>query len=178
MSIGVADIMPSSAERSICVGTVVRRDSRVLMVRQTPSHSLGPVWTIPWGVAQAGESPTLAASRETLEESGVTIDIVGLIGMQELPDPWAGTLALIFLGRHVAGEPKPDGVETDAASYMTLDELRLSNDRFEPWSHWLVQAVLAGSDFCLLPMIGNPFHPSSGYFAQAPSQSHEHRRER
>ena len=39
----------SVAETAVCVGAVVRRDDSVLLVRQSPGHSLAGQWTIPWG---------------------------------------------------------------------------------------------------------------------------------
>lgn len=120
------------SRRVIHVGAVVTRGGQAPFVRQTPSHSLGAVWTIPWGVLEAGETPAS-------------------------PAPWAGTIALVFLCQHISGNPAPDGVETDGARYMGLPDIAAEPGAFEPWSRWLVERVLAGHTGILQPLEGNPF---------------------
>jgi len=137
---------------------------RVLLVRQTPSHSLGAVWTIPWGVLDPGEHPSNAAVKEVLEEAGVRADVVGLLSAQSLPAPWVGTLALVFLCTHVSGTPAPDGIETDQARYFGVADLATETGEFEPWSRWLVERVLAGHTGTLRRVEGNPFG-SEGFIA-------------
>lgn len=148
------------------VGAVVTNEGRVLFVRQTPSHPLGAVWTIPWGVLDPGEAPAIAAAREALEEAGVRVEVSGLLAMQPLPAPWAGTIALIFLCKHVSGTPTPDGVETDRARYMAPADIEVETGGFEPWSRWLVERVLAGHTGVLQPIEGNPFG-QEGHIARA-----------
>ena len=55
----------------VCVGAVVTRGERVLLVRQSKGHSLEGQWTVPWGHLESGESPAAAAIREAKEEGGV-----------------------------------------------------------------------------------------------------------
>lgn len=152
------------------VGAVVLHQQRVLFVRQTASHSLGAVWTIPWGVLEPGEDPSAAALRETAEEAGVTASIVGLIAAQMLPAPWQGTLALVFLCEHVSGMPTPDGVETAEARYLGAGELAETFGEFEPWSLWLAQRVLDGNVSALGRDHGNPFGREGFIAASAAGQ--------
>jgi ADP-ribose pyrophosphatase YjhB (NUDIX family)/predicted enzyme related to lactoylglutathione lyase len=133
------------------------RGEQVLLVRQTPSHPLGAVWTIPWGVLESGEAPASAAVREAREEAGIRAEVSGLVAVQSLPEPWAGTIALVFLCRHISGTPTPDGVETDAARYMVAADIGAERGAFEPWSRWLVERVFAGHTRALQPVEGNPF---------------------
>ena len=86
------------------VGAVVQRDGEVLLVRQSPGHSLAGQWTIPWGHVDAGESPMAAALREVLEEGGVEATVEGLLGVQELPAPLQGGVGLVYLCRHTSGD--------------------------------------------------------------------------
>lgn len=149
--------MSAPESRVIHVGAVVMRGEQVLFVRQTPSHSLGAVWTIPWGALESGEAPASAALREAREEAGIEAEVSGLLAVQLLPAPWAGTIALVFLCRHVSGTPTPDGIETDAARYMAAPDISAEPGPFEPWSRWLVERVLAGNTRTLQPIAGNPF---------------------
>ena len=59
------------AETILCTGAVVRLSDSILLVRQSPGHSLEGQWTIPWGQVEGGESPTAAALREIREEAGL-----------------------------------------------------------------------------------------------------------
>jgi len=133
-----------TAETVVCVGAVVRRGDSVLLVRQSAGHSLAGQWTVPWGRLEDGESPLAAALREVEEEGGVRAAVDGLLGIQELPEPWLGWIALVYLCSHAGGEPEPRDRETDAARYCTLAELGALREPVEPWSNWLVRRVLAG----------------------------------
>ena len=148
-----------TAQTVICVGAVVRKDDRVLLVRQAPGHSLQGQWTVPWGRLEAGESPAAAALRETQEEGGVRAEIEGLLGVQELAARWEGWIALVYLCRHVEGECRPDGMETDAARYFNASELAALAEPIEPWTAWLIRRVFTG-EFQVIK--SNTTHPFAG----------------
>lgn len=127
------------------VGAVVLRDGEVLLVRQSPGHSLAGQWTIPWGHVDAGESPAAAALREVLEEGGVDATVEGLLGVQELPAPLQGGVGLVYLCRHVSGDLQPRDKETDAARYVSLAALDALAEPKERWSDWLIRRHFAGA---------------------------------
>ena len=110
-------------ETIVCVGGVVTDRDRVLLVRQSPGHSLEGQWTIPWGQIDPGESPTAAVLREIKEEASIAARVEGLLGIQELPEPWLGMIGILFICRHIDGTPAPDLRETDAARYFELEQL-------------------------------------------------------
>ena len=56
------------------VGTVVFLDEAVLLVQDHDSFTHEPLWTLPSGGIEDGESPAVAAARELAEESGCRID--------------------------------------------------------------------------------------------------------
>lgn len=152
------------SETVVCVGAVVRNGSRVLLVRQAPGHSLAGQWTIPWGRLDRGESAAAAAIREVLEEGGVAAKVEGLLGVQELPAPWQGWLALVYQCQHVGGEPAADGSETDAARYFSEGEMKSLQEPIEPWSEWLVKRVFAGKVTLVRASDpSNPFVSSPGF---------------
>jgi ADP-ribose pyrophosphatase YjhB (NUDIX family) len=126
------------------VGAVVMREAEVLLVRQSAGHPLEGQWTIPWGRVEAGESPMSAALRESLEEGGICAEAEGLIGVQELPPPQEGAIALLYLCRHVAGDPQPCDRETDAAAYFSAAAFE-ALEPVEPLSAWLLRKVFAGT---------------------------------
>jgi 8-oxo-dGTP diphosphatase len=152
----------------ICIGAVVLQADRVLLVRQASGHSLAGQWSIPWGRLEPGESPASAVLREISEEGGVEAELQGLLGVQELPSPWQGWVALLYCCRHVAGEPAGDGYETDAARYLTSEELDGWHEPIEPFSAWLVRRVLCGQSAALTAPSGNPFASCAGFFELSP----------
>lgn len=60
------------------VGVVVWRDDRFLLVRRGKEPNKGQ-WSIPGGAQKLGETVYAAAAREVLEETGLTVDVRGLV---------------------------------------------------------------------------------------------------
>ena len=147
---------------AVCVGTVVLRDERVLWIRQAAGASLAGQWSIPWGLVEPNETPEQAALRETHEEAGVTAEVAGLLGYQNLPSP--GWLGLVFLCRHAGGEPRPDGHETDRGAYLSEAEMAALPETVDPWCAWIVRRVLRGVYRPALPVTDNPYHPQKAFF--------------
>jgi ADP-ribose pyrophosphatase YjhB (NUDIX family) len=87
----------------------------------------------------------VAAVREVREEGGVESVVEGLLGVQELPEPQSGGVALVYLCRHLSGDLIPQDGETDAARYYTLSDFDALVEDKEPWSNWLVRRFFAGS---------------------------------
>jgi mutator protein MutT len=145
------------------VGAVVRRDGEVLLVRQSAGHSLAGQWTVPWGHVGAGESPMAAAIREVHEEAGVEVDVEALLGVQELPEPQLGGVALVYLCRHISGNPTPQGTETDAARYFDASAFRAWAEPKEPWSAWLVQRVFSDELTLIRSASTNPLQPKGAF---------------
>jgi ADP-ribose pyrophosphatase YjhB (NUDIX family) len=153
----------------LCVGAVVVRDAKILFVRQTYGGLQGR-WSLPWGfvngISADGylESPDLAALRETCEEAGIVASVEGLLGIQNHTSPnGEPRLYLIFLCRHVSGEPAPDLHETDQAAYLSLDDLLSLNESVDEYCLWHAQRVLRGEFHLLPPLADNPYGPHLGF---------------
>ncbi len=129
---------------TVFVGAVVRQGDRVLLVRQSSGHPLEGQWTIPWGSVENGESAVSAATRETWEEGGVRASVEGLLGVQELPSPQDGCIAIIYMCKHLGGAVIPQDKETNAARYYSHSDLDVISEPLEPWSEWLVRRVFSG----------------------------------
>ena len=151
------------SETIVCVGTVVRNGERILLVRQSKGHPLEGQWTIPWGRIASGESPLSAALRETKEEAGIQAAVEGLLGVQELPPPWDGWMAIVYLCKHVGGNLQPEDRETDAARYYSLAGLSSLQEPLEPWSEWLVRRVFAGRFTVTHNDSTNPFRHAGAF---------------
>ncbi len=60
------------------VGVVVLRDDQVLLIKRGKGPRIG-TWSLPGGCQETGESVHEAGRREIVEETGVEIDILGLV---------------------------------------------------------------------------------------------------
>ena len=118
------------------VAVLVRdAEGRVLMVLNRETG----LWQTIGGMLEPDESPHEAALREAQEEAGVIVELAGIIAVVGGPDfrltypngDRMAYVATIFDARLVAGEPRPDGVETSAVEWFTLPELaRAETDEF------------------------------------------------
>jgi len=146
---------------AVCVGSMVVREGRALLIRQAAGQSLAGQWSIPWGVVESGETPEEAALRETREEGGIDAVIDGLLGIQNLPEE--GWLGIIFRCHPLAGEPRSDGIETDRAGYFSAEEITAFKEPIEPWCRWLALRVLAGKNALVAEAEDTPYYPKRAF---------------
>ena len=109
------------------VGAVVWGDGRVLLVRRANPPRRGQ-WSLPGGAQKIGETVFEAACREVLEETGITIDILGLVDVvdsihrdEDGQVHYHYTLVDVF-ARAVAGDAAAAGDAADVA-WFELDSL-------------------------------------------------------
>ena len=121
------------ATRKVDVRTAVFRDGRILLVREIEDGA----WALPGGWADAGEPPSVAAARETREESGYQICITKLAALydrdvQGHPPHAFHAYKLFFLGELQGGSAQ-DSHETAGAHFFSENELPpLSLSRVTP----------------------------------------------
>lgn len=98
-----------------------------------------PGWAIPGGYLDYGEAAETAAVREAKEETGLDVELTGLLGVYSAPDrdPRHHTITTVYTGRAV-GQPRgqddaaraeifgPD----DLPSPLAFDHARVLNDYF------------------------------------------------
>ncbi len=65
--------VPESAERDFVAGAFIVRDGKILFL----NHKKLDMWLIPGGHVESGETPDETAIRETKEETGFEIKIIG-----------------------------------------------------------------------------------------------------
>lgn len=111
------------------VGGAVVKDGKLLLVRRASRRGRGN-WQIPGGFVEQDETMEQAVVREVAEESGVTAEVVGVLGIRSRYDADNGNSTYVILAlRPVAGvdgntnEPTPDQHEVDRAGYFSLEEI-------------------------------------------------------
>ncbi|GAB1643843.1 NUDIX hydrolase [Krasilnikovia sp. MM14-A1259] len=90
---------------------VLDRQDRVLLIRRTDNG----LWALPGGAQEFGEYIADAAVRETKEESGIDIEVDGLIGIYTNPNHVVAysdgevrqQFSICFRGHYLGGTPQP-----------------------------------------------------------------------
>ena len=124
--------------------TIPEHEGRVLLTRRTINPSRG-LWTFPGGYVDFGETVTDAAMRETWEETGLRVELGGLIGVYSYPN--APVVIVVYRARVLDGT-------------LTLCH---ENDRLEwvspadvPWDELAFPSTVAAMrDFLVRPDDGN-----------------------
>jgi ADP-ribose pyrophosphatase YjhB (NUDIX family) len=114
----------------LAVSAAIFRDGKVLLVRRARTPGMG-LYSLPGGRIAFGETVAGALHREVGEETGLTIEIVGPAGWQEVMPARPGGghyIVMAFAARWIAGEPILND-ELDAFSWVAPElpgELRLT----------------------------------------------------
>jgi 8-oxo-dGTP diphosphatase len=120
---------------------IVVNEDRVLMVRRRVKE--GELsWQFPAGAIETGETAEDAAVRETVEETGLTVEAVKLLGERVHPKTGRSmsyTACTVLSGEaHVA-----DAEELDAVAWITHDEIAeyVPYGLFDPVQKYLDEAL-------------------------------------
>ncbi|WP_329086877.1 NUDIX hydrolase [Streptosporangium sp. NBC_01469] len=117
------------------VNVIVTNDAgEILMIRRSDNDN----WAVPGGAIDLGESLPQAAVRETLEETGITCEITGLVGTYTDPrhvilytsnGEARQEFSIVLTARPIAGEPTPSD-ESKEVRWVPRDEIdSLTSDR-------------------------------------------------
>ena len=130
--------MPNSIH--LTVATVVERDSKFLMVRETIDGE--QVINQPAGHVEPGEDVMAAALRETMEETGWEVAITGFLGFSNAMSHTTGITyyRLVFIAEalNFNADAEIDN-DIDSAEWMTLDEIKDPTNK--PRSEMVHQAI-------------------------------------
>jgi 8-oxo-dGTP diphosphatase len=93
----------------------------VLIERANPPYG----WALPGGFVDYGETVERAAVREAAEETGLTVELTGLLGVYSDPsrDTRMHTLSVVFTGRALDPRQLKAGDDADDAAFFPLDRL-------------------------------------------------------
>ena len=96
---------------------VTNGENQVLLIRRTDNG----LWAVPGGAQDFGEYVAEAAVRETKEESGVDIEVTGIVGIYSDPKHVMAysdgevrqQFSICFRGRYVGGELTPSSESSE-----------------------------------------------------------------
>lgn len=123
---------------------VVNNQGEILMIRRTDNGN----WAVPGGGMDLGESITDTAVRETHEETGITCEITGLVGIYTNPQHLIlytsngevrQEFSIVFTARPVAGELRPSS-ETSEPQWVSpaaIPDLQMHPSMRQRIQHYL-----------------------------------------
>ena len=114
---------------ALTVDIVIKTGGGVVLVERKNDPYKGS-WAIPCGFVEYGETVEEAAHREAEEETGLKVDLKGLIGVYSDPDrdPRGHVVSVCFMAEKAGGELRP---ATDAADVKVFKEVPWSNLAFD-----------------------------------------------
>jgi phosphatase NudJ len=136
----------------------VRHGDRFLLVHERKHDQL---WYLPAGRAEPGEDLASTARRETLEETGISVQLTGIIRIEHSPRSNFARVRVIFAAEPT-GDTQPKSVPDEdslGAAWVTLSELNRYPLR-GPEVEDLLRYVAAGGSvhpLTLLQFEGEPF---------------------
>lgn len=104
-----------------CAGALVIRNGKVLLVRRRIAPYRG-YWDIPGGFCEVDEHPAETAIRETREETGLEIELTGLLGLWLDEYEAQVTLNVYYLARPL-GRRLRAGDDADGAAWFAPSAL-------------------------------------------------------
>ncbi|WP_432049533.1 NUDIX hydrolase [Verrucosispora sp. NA02020] len=118
---------PEANSIVVAVSVFVRdKHGRVLLIQRTDNG----LWSLPGGGQEIGESVAETATRETREETGISVEVTGLVGVYSDPDHVIAysdgevrqQFSLCFRAVPVDGTPTPSDESSDVR-WVARDEL-------------------------------------------------------
>jgi ADP-ribose pyrophosphatase YjhB (NUDIX family) len=109
-------------DHKVAAGVLVEREGRVLLVRRRLNPRRG-TWTFPAGFVEFDEGPAEAAARECREETGLEVEITGLLDVVAGQEHERGAdIVIIYRARLVGGEEEAAD-DADRVAFFAPDEL-------------------------------------------------------
>ncbi|MCC6616734.1 MAG: NUDIX domain-containing protein [Anaerolineae bacterium] len=109
-------------EPKVAVVIFVVEGDRVLLVERANDPAKG-TWALPAGFVDSDEDPRDAAARETLEETGLTVEVTHLLDVLHRPDPQGLADLVIAYRARVTGGDLQAGDDAADARWFTRDVL-------------------------------------------------------
>jgi ADP-ribose pyrophosphatase YjhB (NUDIX family) len=105
----------------VSAAVIAERNNKVLMVKRVMEPARGS-WCFPGGFMEIGETPQQTAMRECREESGLDVEISGLVDVFYYEDYRGGGVLIMYKGNIVGGQPRA-GEDAQAVGFFGPNEV-------------------------------------------------------
>lgn len=122
---------------SLGVNVVLFKNKQVLLTKRSDL----PIWCLPGGHVEAGESIVEAAIREVKEETGMEVSLVRMLGVYSRPD-WGsigGDHGIVFIGEIKEGTLIQSTDETEDADFFDIEALP---EKLDWWDRMRIQDAI------------------------------------
>jgi 8-oxo-dGTP diphosphatase len=106
----------------VAAAVLIEQDGRVLLVRRANEPYQG-LWTLPAGFIDGGEDPALAAVRECLEETGLSVRVTRVLDVIAGREHERGADFIIVYGAEIISGELIPADDADAAEWFPRDQL-------------------------------------------------------
>ena len=105
---------------------MIIEDNKVLLTQYSAPYNkdVDGKWSFPGGVIEFGESPDLAAVRETFEEVGLEIEILGKTPIVKTIKSNPQLVLLFYLSKRITGTPKICSDEVKSLAWFSVEQLK------------------------------------------------------
>jgi ADP-ribose pyrophosphatase YjhB (NUDIX family) len=139
----------AETEYLVVAGAVVEKDGKIILVQETKPPARG-LWNTPAGHIEKGESPFEAAKKEVKEETGLDIEITGLVGVyvgKSLLHPNRIVAKITFRGSVVGGSIKFNKDEILNVKWFTPSEILAMKDSELRGIRKEIEDFIAGKEY-------------------------------
>ena len=104
---------------NLVVNVAVTQDNIILLTQREDFET----WILPGGGVEEGESIAQAAIRETKEETGLDVELTGLVGIYSRLGNFLSDHIVLFTGKSIGGKIKCQAGETIAVKWFPFDQI-------------------------------------------------------
>jgi 8-oxo-dGTP diphosphatase len=109
------------ADPKVAVAVLIIREGKILLARRNMDPQRG-FWTLPAGFVDAGEDPKQAAIRECMEETGLIVDVTGLVDVMAGREHSRGADILIVYRAEIEGGELIPGDDADMVGFFSPED--------------------------------------------------------
>ncbi len=110
------------ADPKVAAAAIIEDGDKVLLVRRANDPQRG-LWTMPAGFVDAGEDPARAVERECLEETGLVVQVVGLVDvLSGLEHARGAHILIVYRAKILSGCLTPQD-DVDRVAFFSRNQM-------------------------------------------------------